>query len=509
MDVQNLYYYRSDKEPILENINFTIYPGTINYIIGESNSGKSLLIKCIAGHLPYDGVVLWNQKKISKKMSYMGQKINVFESLTVLDTIQFYHQLYCPKKYSKDFYMKYLKPFFLTEVIDSIVGKISDCYKRILILSCHLLINHPIILLDEPLIEYDNEISFTIFNIVRNHVKNNDNICIITMPPSSTKHIKQGDNIYVLNNKTLILENKIFWLNYSNHEYIEIKINDDENNQNIQDDKKTCDCGKKLLYREMILIIRNKFEILKRFLIIIMFTLFQTSILGPMSIIINKNMYTHNIFMQFSIFMHLIIIFFTSSMLPILFIVPFFTSQSIIENEINEGWYDSVTIYAIKYILEISRTLILGSIYNFFICLPIIRTQNNFYWILNINILILMLFTTIQILNFSCIFKNMHKTLGCTLFYNIFSFSLNMGFLIFFKNRFTSFLQFLSIQHLQTNSILMYLNHNHSYVWIINRLNILPNIFKNHYEPVLLSLGYFFSLSVFYFLMIWIKNNIR
>lgn len=511
MDIQNLSYYTNDNKLILENINLSIYSGKIHFIIGESNSGKSILIKCIAGILPYKGVILYNQKKIPKKLSYMDQKINLFESLTVLDTIRFYHHLYTTKKNTREFYTKYLKSFFLHDSIDFTIGnidnKISDNQKKRLLLACHLLVNRSIILLDEPLIEYDNEINSTVFKTIRQHVKNNNNICIITMQPGCLRYIRHEDNIYVLENKT-ILENSNFIhdMYYSNSEYgllYEIKINDDTFEQNIEDEKKTYHIYKKLFHREIMLMIRNKSDIIKRFLMIIIFCLFQSLVLGPMSMIIDK--YTRNIFVQLNIFLHLIIIFFTSSMLPIFFIVPFLDSEAIIVNETSHGWYPLEVIHRLKYFLEISRTLFLSLIYTFIISFPIMNI-NSFYWILNLNIMMIMLMTTIHILNFSLLFKDIKKIIGCIIVYNFFSFSFNMGSLIFFKNKFTGILQYLSILHLHTNAMLMYMDHNHSYSWIINRLNILPNLFTNYYEPVLLSLGYFICLSFFYFIMVWIKK---
>ena len=47
-------YKSFDGKPVLEDISATFLPGEINMIIGRSGSGKTVLIKSIAGLFPVD-----------------------------------------------------------------------------------------------------------------------------------------------------------------------------------------------------------------------------------------------------------------------------------------------------------------------------------------------------------------------------------------------------------------------------------------------------------------------
>ena len=83
------------------DINATFNNGKTNLIIGQSGSGKTVLMKCIVGLLTpekgeilYDGRNFLNMNKKEKKtlrreMGMIFQSAALFDSLTVLENVMF------------------------------------------------------------------------------------------------------------------------------------------------------------------------------------------------------------------------------------------------------------------------------------------------------------------------------------------------------------------------------------------------------------------------------------
>ncbi|MDR0891551.1 MAG: ABC transporter ATP-binding protein [Mediterranea sp.] len=100
IEIKDLYKSFEDKT-VLEDINATFENGKTNLIIGQSGSGKTVLMKCIVGLLtPEQGNVLYDgrdfvcmDKKVRKTLrSEMGmifQSAALFDSMTVLENVMF------------------------------------------------------------------------------------------------------------------------------------------------------------------------------------------------------------------------------------------------------------------------------------------------------------------------------------------------------------------------------------------------------------------------------------
>jgi len=88
-------------QTILRDVSATFHPGKMNFIIGRSGSGKSVLTKCIVGlHRPDVGTVHYNgreftsmnrdgKKDIRKEIGMLFQGSALFDSMTVLDNVMF------------------------------------------------------------------------------------------------------------------------------------------------------------------------------------------------------------------------------------------------------------------------------------------------------------------------------------------------------------------------------------------------------------------------------------
>lgn len=100
IEVKNLYKSFEDKD-VLKDINTVFHTGKTNLIIGQSGSGKTVLMKCLVGLLrPEKGELLYdgrdivsmnkkNRKKLRTEMGMLFQSAALFDSMTVLENVMF------------------------------------------------------------------------------------------------------------------------------------------------------------------------------------------------------------------------------------------------------------------------------------------------------------------------------------------------------------------------------------------------------------------------------------
>ena len=100
IEVKGLYKSFEDKA-VLKDINATFENGKTNLIIGQSGSGKTVLMKCIVGLLiPEKGELLYDhrnflamgkkeKKMLRREMGMIFQSAALFDSMSVLDNVMF------------------------------------------------------------------------------------------------------------------------------------------------------------------------------------------------------------------------------------------------------------------------------------------------------------------------------------------------------------------------------------------------------------------------------------
>ena len=101
IEVKNLYKTFEDGKTILKDINFTFEDGKTNLIIGQSGSGKTVLMKNLVGLFePTSGEILYDGRdfvKMTKRervmlrreMGMIFQSAALFDSMTVLENVMF------------------------------------------------------------------------------------------------------------------------------------------------------------------------------------------------------------------------------------------------------------------------------------------------------------------------------------------------------------------------------------------------------------------------------------
>jgi phospholipid/cholesterol/gamma-HCH transport system ATP-binding protein len=90
-----------DGNHVLKNITVEFLPGKVNFIIGRSGSGKSVLTKCIVGLMEVDkGEIVfdgrsftkmdrWDRRSVRQEMGMLFQGSALFDSMTVEENVMF------------------------------------------------------------------------------------------------------------------------------------------------------------------------------------------------------------------------------------------------------------------------------------------------------------------------------------------------------------------------------------------------------------------------------------
>jgi ABC-2 type transport system ATP-binding protein len=141
------------------DLSFAVRPGELFGLVGPDGAGKTTTLRMLAGVLrPTAGEarldgrsVVRDPEAVKPGLAYMSQRFGLYGDLTVRENLDFYADLYRvpraarPARLERLFRFSNLEPFQ-----DRLAGKLSGGMKQKLGLSCALIHEPRILLLDEP-----------------------------------------------------------------------------------------------------------------------------------------------------------------------------------------------------------------------------------------------------------------------------------------------------------------------------------------------------------------------
>jgi ABC-2 type transport system ATP-binding protein len=171
----------------LKNVDFKVKTGENYCLLGPNGSGKTTLIRCILGLIEAEGIVRVldyempkERDKVIYSIGYMPQELSLYPDLSVKETMHFFGRIFGLKNKNERIKSidKLLKIFLLKRWENTRVENLSGGMKRRLSLSCTLIHNPRLLILDEPTIGVDPTLRISFWNYFRE--LNEHGVTIIT-----------------------------------------------------------------------------------------------------------------------------------------------------------------------------------------------------------------------------------------------------------------------------------------------------------------------------------------
>lgn len=221
-----------DGTQILFDVNVVFEQGKQNLIIGQSGSGKTVLLKCLVGlFVPDDGHVLFNdrdfvsmsqkqKKDIRKEIGMLFQGSALFDSMTVMENVMFPLQMFSEltKKEQIERAHFCINRVDLEEAHDKLPSEISGGMQKRAAIARAIALNPKYLFCDEPNSGLDPKTGVLIDNLIE-EITREFNITTIINTHDMNSVLVHGDNInYIYNGKIWWQGNKSEFLHTQNKE---------------------------------------------------------------------------------------------------------------------------------------------------------------------------------------------------------------------------------------------------------------------------------------------------
>lgn len=173
----------------VNNISISIPKGSIYGFLGPNGSGKSTTIRMLCGLLiPTSGTgtvlgfdVNKESEEIKQRIGYMSQKFSLYEDLTVDENLDFYAGIYgITGQTLKQRKQELIEMAGLTGREKQLAGSLSGGWKQRLALSCALLHQPELLILDEPTAGVDPVSRRIFWDVIHNLAKEGITVLVST-----------------------------------------------------------------------------------------------------------------------------------------------------------------------------------------------------------------------------------------------------------------------------------------------------------------------------------------
>lgn len=193
---------------VLKNVSVNFHPGKVNFIIGQSGSGKSVLTKCIVGLIEVDkgeivfdgrnftGLDKWQRKEIRQEMGMLFQGSALFDSMTVEENVKFPLRMFSNmnKKEMEERVNFCLKRVNLEGKNDLYPSEISGGMQKRTGIARAIAMNPKYLFCDEPNSGLDPQTAIVIDNLIK-EITYEYNVTTVVVSHDMNSVIEIGDHI--------------------------------------------------------------------------------------------------------------------------------------------------------------------------------------------------------------------------------------------------------------------------------------------------------------------------
>ena len=213
LQVHNLSFRYAEKNSVLKNLNFTLKKGEHLCVMGESDCGKSTLLKLIYGLLDANkGTIFWDEKQVLGPafhlvpgmdfFKYVGQDFDLMPYTSVAENISKFLSRFYPEKSEK-------RTNELLEVIEMIdlkntkVKNLSGGQKQRVAIARALANEPELLFLDEPFGQIDNFKKNSLRRNLFQYLKEKNIACILATHDKNDA-LSFADSLLVIQNQEMI-----------------------------------------------------------------------------------------------------------------------------------------------------------------------------------------------------------------------------------------------------------------------------------------------------------------
>jgi phospholipid/cholesterol/gamma-HCH transport system ATP-binding protein len=210
IEVKNLSKAFGEKV-VLKNFEFKFEEGKSNLIIGESGTGKSVLIKCMVGLIsPEEGEVLYDgkdflkmsfdeRKVVRQQIGMLFQGAALFDSMTVEENVMFPLSMFTDMPYAEKLerVMFCLKRVNLENVVKLFPAELSGGMKKRVAIARAISLKPKYLFCDEPNSGLDPKTSILIDELIR-EITEEYNMTTVVITHDMNSVLEIGDHIAFL-----------------------------------------------------------------------------------------------------------------------------------------------------------------------------------------------------------------------------------------------------------------------------------------------------------------------
>ena len=200
-----------DGREVLKGISMVFEPGKTNLIIGQSGSGKTVLLKCLLGlHQPDSGEMLFNgevfgemddssKRTLRREMGMVFQGSALFDSMTVLENVMFPMPMLTntPQKEIKSAAEQVIERVNLKDANKKLPAELSGGMQKRVAIARAVVMKPKYLFCDEPNSGLDPKTAIVIDNLIREITQEN-NITTVINSHDMNSVMEIGDSILFL-----------------------------------------------------------------------------------------------------------------------------------------------------------------------------------------------------------------------------------------------------------------------------------------------------------------------